>query len=175
MPVIASIDGPNRLIFLHADTLNAEVDPMDIYREMRTLRRTDEDLRKFDVFMQASGNISKGGGTATPKLTTLLNGTRIVPFDAEGELTIVGEIITDEGTSGLACFNRSSLTSQVDINYIPPQVEIIYVTTGGSSGPTATEIASAVWNKQTSDHEVAGSFGLMLKKILNAVRTLFGL
>ena len=140
MAIIESIDGPNRLIYLHADTVNAEVDPMDIYREMRQFRRLNEDLRKYDVFMEASGNISKGGGKSTPKLTTLLDGTRIVPYDANSYLTITGEIITDDAQSGIDCFNRTGLINRVDINYIPPQVEIIYV-----------EIVDPVWAEADRD------------------------
>lgn len=139
MAVIGSIDGPNRIIHLHADTKNAEVDPMDIYKEQRTFRRLDESLRKYDLFVGASGYISKGGGTFTPKLTTCLSDahgvlTTIVPYDETGRLTIIGEIITDQGTSGLACFDKGPLTPGVlvDINYFPPQVEVIEVSTGGT-------------------------------------------
>ena len=132
MAVIDTIDGPNRLIYLHADTQDSEVHPIDIYKEMRTFRRTDEGLRKFDVFLSASGNVAKGGGTFTPRLVTCLNGTRIVPYDATHELTITGEIITDEGTSGIDCFDKTPLSTgtEIDINYIPPQVEIIEISSG---------------------------------------------
>jgi len=133
MAVIASIDGPNRLIYLHADTQDAEIDPMDIYKEMRTFRRTDEELRKFDVFLRGSGYEPKGAGKFTPKLVTCLLGTRIVPYDATHELTITTEIITDEATAGIACFDRTSLSGgvEVDINYVPQQVELIELV-GGS-------------------------------------------
>ena len=133
MAVIASIDGPNRLIHLHADTQNADVDPMDIYKEMRTFRRTDEDLRKFDVFLQGSGYVAKGGGKFTPKLVTCLLGTRIVPYDATHELTITTEIITDTGESGIDCFDKTPLSVgvEIDINYVPQQVELIEIV-GGS-------------------------------------------
>lgn len=132
MAVIASIDGPSRRIYLSVDTENAEVHPMDIYKEMRTLRRTDESLRRFDNFLLASGNEPKGGGKFTARLVKCLLGTRIVPYDSTHVLTITGEIITDEGTSGVACFDRSLLSSDVyvDINYIPPQVEVIQVSSG---------------------------------------------
>lgn len=129
MTIIASIDGATRRIYLHADTVGTTVHPTDIYREMRTMRRTDENLRKYDLFMEASGNIPKGSGKFTERLVTLLLGTRIVPFDVSHELTINGTIITDEGTEGIACFDRSSLSALtvVDINYVPPQVEVIVI------------------------------------------------
>ncbi len=133
MTIIANIDGPTRRVFLHADTVNASVHPIDIYREMRALRVADESLRSFDVFMKASGHESKGGGKFTERLVTLQLGTRIVPFDVDHGLTITGTLLTDDGTEGLAAFDKSLLSgsTSVDIAYIPPQVEVIEVATGG--------------------------------------------
>jgi len=132
MAVIANIDGLNRRIYLSVNTENAEVHPIDIYKEMRTLRRTDESLRNFDNFLLASGNEPKGGGKFTPRLVKCLLGMRIVPYDSTHTLTITGEIITDEGTGGLDCFDKTLLSydSIVDINYVPPQVEVIQVSSG---------------------------------------------
>jgi len=150
MAIIASIDGPNRLIYLHADTHNASVHPVDIYKEMRTFRRTDEDLRKYDVFLQAYGNVAKGGGKFTERYVVCIDGTRIIPYDQDGYLTITGTIITDDGQEGIACFDRSGLASQVDINYIPPQVEIIEVIVGSAVTPQdiidiSNASATATW------------------------------
>ncbi len=133
MPVIDHIDGPNRDIYLHADTVGADVHPMDIYREMRALRAADENLQKHTVFMQGFGNISKGGGTFTERYVQLINGARIIPYNVTHQLTITGTIITDDGQSGVACFDRGPLspTTVVDIAYVPPQVEVITIT-GGS-------------------------------------------
>lgn len=141
MALIASIDGATRRVFLDATTVGTSIHPIDIYKEMRDLRRTDESLRKWDLFMSASGNISKGGGKFTERLVTLLSGTRIVPFDTSQELTITGTVITDDGQEGIAAFDRSSLNvnTVVDINYVPPQVEII--TIAGGSGLDAGQDA----------------------------------
>jgi len=138
MTTIASIDGPNRLIHLHADTVGAEVHPIDIYTEMRTLRRTDESLQSFDVFLKGNGNEPKGGGKFTERFVTCLLGTRIVPYDTSHTLNIVGTIITDTGQSGISCFDRAPLTptSIVDIDYQPPQVEVIEVASGSGLSPT---------------------------------------
>lgn len=132
MPIIDHIDGSSRRVYLHADTIGTTVHPIDIYKEMRVLRRTDETLRRYDLFMKASGNEPKGGGKFTERYVTLLLGTRIVPFDTSHELTINGTLITDDGQEGIAGFDRSTLspTSIVDINYVPPQVEVIEVATG---------------------------------------------
>ena len=130
MAVIQSIDGPNRRIYLHADTVGQTVHPIDIYREMRTFRRQDETLRPFDLFLLGAGNIQKTSSTSTERYVICSQGTRIVPYDADQTLTINGTIITDDGQSGTDCFDKSSLVNTVDIHYEPPQVEVISVNTG---------------------------------------------
>jgi len=149
MPLISSIDGPNRLIFLGVDSVGVDVQPMDIYKEMRTLRRTDEALRNYDLFLGASGYVPKGGGKFTARLVTELRGTRIVPYGgSDHTLTIIGEIITDDGFSGIGCFDRSSLTNEVNIDYQPPQVEIIQIVSGsGVTEQDKLDIADRVWDK----------------------------
>lgn len=149
MTTIASIDGPTRRIFLHPDTVGATVHPLDIYQEVRLLRRTDESLRKFNNFMIMSGNVAKGGGKFTERYATLLEGTRIVPYDTSQSLTINGTIITDDGQEGIACFDRAPLSPNtiVDINYVPPQVEIIVIDSGGSgiTDQDKDDIRDRVW------------------------------
>lgn len=174
MTIIASIDGPNRLIYLHADTVGVPLNPIDIYKEMRTLRRNDETLRNFDRFLDSAGNASKGGGKFTERYVIEKLGTRIVPYDVTQELTVIGTIITDDGQEGIACFDRTLLspTTQVDINYIPPQVEIIEVATGAIS---ATEIADAVWGAARSSYTAAGTMGQWLgQKLLTLKQFLSG-
>jgi len=135
MTIIASIDGTvsPRLIYLHSDTVGTSIHPLEIYQEMRALRRTDESLRKFDLFMTMEGNISKGGGKFTERYAILKN-TRIVPYDTSHVLIITGTLITDDGFEGIFAFDKAPLspTTSVDIAYIPPQVEVIEVATGGA-------------------------------------------
>jgi len=139
MTIIASIDGPNRLIHLHADTVGVDLHPIDVYKEMRTLRRSTESLRKYDRFLDAAGNVSKGGGKFTERYVIEIDGTRIVPYDQTQTLNVIGVIITDDGQEGVACFDRTPITATVDINYVPPQVEVITVV--GGSGLDATQNA----------------------------------
>ena len=133
MALVATIDGPNRDIYLSANTVGVDIIPMNIYKEVRTLRRLNVDLRKYEMFISAFGNVDKGGGKATERYIQLNSGTRIIPYDVSHVLTITGIMITDDGQEGIACFDRTPLSgsTNVDINYIPPQVEIITVI-GGS-------------------------------------------
>ena len=158
MAIIDHIDGPNRDIYLSADTVGATIYPIDIYKEMRTHRLNDESLRVFVLFLEAAGNVPKGSGKATERYVICKNGTRIIPYNTSHTLTVSGTIITDDGQEGISCFDRSPLsgTTVVDINYVPPQVEIITITTGGSALtteehdklmaiPADTDNANAVW------------------------------
>jgi hypothetical protein len=140
MALISSIDGPNRRIYLGLDSTSSDFQPMDIYKEMRTLRRTDENLRKYDAFLEGAGYVAKGGGKFTPRYVICKTGTRLVPYDGNHTLTVIGEIITDEQTSGIECFDKTLLTPGVlvDIDYQPTQVEIIE---RGTSGLTPEESA----------------------------------
>lgn len=159
MALIDHIDGANRDIYLSANTVGASIHPIDIYKEYRTLRATDETLRVWNPMMQAKGFESKGGGAYTERYVVLLAGTRIIPYNVSHTLTIIGTIITDDGQSGINCFDRAPLSSTtiVNINYVPPQVEVVVITVSGSNvitgdiadiptAPTPTAIATAVWS-----------------------------
>ena len=167
MPLIDHIDGANRDIYLSADTVGASIHPVDIYKEMRVLRRTNESLRKFNLFLEAKGKDPKGSGKFTERFVRCLEGTRIVPYDTSHDLTVTGTIITDDGQEGIACFDRSPLapTTTVNINYFPPQVEIIEVAVGGSS-LTAQEVADAVWNKVLEAGLSAGKLVKLMASVL---------
>ena len=150
MTVIANIDPTTspRRIYLHADTVGVLFQPMDAYKEMRGLRATNESLRPYDVFMSAQGNEPTGTSTATPRRVRMENSV-FVPFNANHVLTVIGEVITSSGSSGVAAFDRTPLSAgtKVDINYIPPQVEILYINTGsGVTTQDKLDIASAVWS-----------------------------
>lgn len=126
MAVIASIDGPARRINLHADTVDSSWEPVELYREYRLQRRTDETLRRFDPLLLMAGNIPKGGGKATPRYMLLIDGTRIVPFDASGVTTVAGEIITDDQSEP---FDFSTLTQPMVVDKQPTDAEIVYIET----------------------------------------------
>jgi len=134
--MIDHIDPINRLIYLDDSTPDTEIHPIDIYREIRQLRRTDESLRPYDMFMTYKGAEKKNpdGSKRTERYGVLLKGTLIVPYDTSHTLTITGTLISDTGLEGQYCFNRANLSTGVEVNidYAPKQVEVITVATGGS-------------------------------------------
>ena len=147
--MIDRIDAENRLIYLDSSTVDSTIQPIDIYREMRTLRQNDETLRSYDVFMTMKGAEKKNpdGTKRTERYLVLLNGTMLVPYGTSHVLTVDGTIITDNGLEGVQCFNRAELPVgvEVDINYVPKQVEVITINTSGSTVDNDA-IATAVWS-----------------------------
>lgn len=134
MALVASTDYPNKRIILGPDSIGVDIQPIDIYKELRAERRLVEAKQKFDVMMRAFGNES-AGPTNTPRFADVQDGVRIVPYNSSHVLSIVGALInTAEGLAGTDLFDRSSLSVgvEVDIDYQPPQVEIIYVNTGSA-------------------------------------------
>ena len=133
MPVISHIDGPNRRIYLHSDTVSVGLTSFDaFYREYRSFRELNANLQLFNSFISAGGNLPKGGGKFTPRFIKELLGCRIVPYNTSHVLIVTFEILTDDGQSGTACFDRSplALTSRVDIDYQPQAFEVVKVSSG---------------------------------------------
>ncbi len=127
MALIDHIDPVGRKIYLSVETMNTAWHPVDLYREVRALRRTDETLRAYDNFIKGDGNIDKGGGKATERYFTLLGGTRIYPWNDTHIIDVTGTLITDDGFEGAFCFVKTELSAgvSVDIQYAPKQVEVI--------------------------------------------------
>lgn len=133
MPLVASTDYANKRIYLSIDSVGVNIQPVDIYKECRSERRLDESKRRFDPMISAFGN-DPAGPTNTPRFVDLANGVRIVPYNSSHVLSIVGALINrSEGLAGTDLFDRGPLSPgvEVDIDYQPPQVEIIYVNQGG--------------------------------------------
>lgn len=147
MATVASVDYAAKRIYLAAATVDADLDTLAVYREVRALRRVTEAHRKYKPMIEAGGNIVKITGTSyTPAYVRLLYGCRIVPYNVTHQLRLVRDTFTDDGLAGRDCFDRTplSVSVEVDIDVDFPEIEIREVTTSGSTGPTAIEIAAAV-------------------------------
>lgn len=154
MPVVASVDYAARRIYLAAQTVDADLDTMDVYREVRALRRTTEAHRRYKPMIEAGGNIVKITGVSrTPAYVRLLYGCRIVPYNGTShKIRLVRDTFTDNGLAGRDCFDRGPLpvSIDVDIDVDFPEIEIREVVVSGGTGPTAMEIAAAVLNAATA-------------------------
>lgn len=139
MPLIATEDYPNRRIYLSIDSVGVDVLPVALYTEHRQRRRLNANgERLFSPMISAFGNEQIGSNKFTPRFTNLASGVKIIPYDTTHNLLIRGSLIsTEDRLEGRDLFDRASLLSIVDVDYQPPQVEILTVNTG--SGFTATQ------------------------------------
>lgn len=141
MPLVASVDYATKRIYLTADAMGATFDTMQVYREVRALRRTTESHRKYQPIIVGGGNIQKTATTYTQPYVQLLYGATLVPIDLPGTITLIRETFSDDGRSAAECFDRSTVVSNVDIDVQVPAVEVRTVTVGGGS---TSDIANAV-------------------------------
>lgn len=143
MSLVASVNYVTRRIYLSADSVGVDLDTLDVYREVRALRRTTEAHRAYKPIIEAGGNIPKITGVSfTPAYARLLYGCRIIPYNASHAIRLVRDTFTDDGFAGRDCFDRTPLSPGVvvDIDVDIKEVEIRIVSTGGSS-LTPTESA----------------------------------
>lgn len=145
MPVVASVDYPAKRIYLSAETADALVDTLDVYREVRALRRTTEAHRGFLPIIIAGGNLEKiAGQTYTQPYVQLLHGARIVPYNVSHQLTVNRDTFTDDGFAGRDCFDRTPLSAsvEVDIDFQVHEVETRIIAVG--SGVLPSDIAAII-------------------------------
>lgn len=166
MPLVAAVDYTAKRIYLSAESVGVSLDTLDVYREVRALRRTAEAHRAHRPMIIGGGGVRKTAATFTQQYVQLLYGCRIVPYDAPQVLTLVRETFTDDDLVGAACFDRSGLTSIVNIDVQVSPVEVREVATGGGS-LTAAQVWAYVNRtltgtvpanvKQVNDVAIAGT------------------
>jgi len=164
MPIVASVNYDTKRIYLSAETVGAEVDTLDIYREVRALRVITDLHQQYRPIIIAGGNLTKiTGVSSTPSYVQLLYGCRIVPFNTSHSLKIIRDTFTDDGFAGRDCFDRTPLSPTVAVNIDVdfPEIENRFIS-GGGSAPTAAQNAAAVWQYMLGTMS-AGQAGKLLQ------------
>lgn len=155
MALVQSVNYATKRIYLSAATMNTEIDTIDIYKEIRALRRVTEAHRNFKPMIVAGGNIEKiPGVSATPIYVQLLYGCRIVPYNQSHSLKVIRDTFTDDGVAGRDCFDRTGLSVGVVVNIDVdfPAIEIRKITSSGneySLEQISTEVQSRLNNDFT--------------------------
>jgi hypothetical protein len=127
IPVVQTWDGLNRRIYLKSGVTTFHwVD--DIYAEYIHQRRVDEAFRSWMPLLRADGNNPKGGGKFTPRYVTLLLGTRVVPFNENTLINVLGEAITDNADIDPDVFDTTTRTQPIKLYIEPPAAEIVRAT-----------------------------------------------
>lgn len=101
-----------------------------------------DNLKYLPAFRQVGGD-DLGSSISIPPYMFLLNGWRVRPMEANHQLIITGNLFVEGGGSPvvntLGAFNVSTQLT------VPVQAQA--VSTTGSSGPSAADIAAAVWQR----------------------------
>jgi hypothetical protein len=167
MPIVASVNYATRRIFLSAESVGITLDTLDVYREVRALRRVTEAHRAYKPIIEAGGNLVKiPGVSATPAYARLLYGCRIVPYNVSHSLKLIRDTFTDDGYSGRDCFDRAPLSESVavDIDVDIAEVEIRYLA-GGSV--LLTDERAKLMSLPTSDSIWAHTKALTFARFLS--------
>jgi hypothetical protein len=159
-----TFDGATKRITLSTGTVSLDLVDLNARWKDWVLAGNAASLMAFNAI---GGDIA-----AIPLYLFLLNGWRIVPQSADHVLTVVGGILEVDG--GGDPFVDPAGSYKIRINRQTPGIAIGYSTSGGSSF-TVSDVADAVWAKQTSSMSTNGSVGKYIATKLLSVRSYIGL
>ena len=118
---------------------SASVSARDVFRAWADWMLLSDNSKYLPAF-SATGGDDLGSGLSIPPYYFLLNGWRVRPMEANHALIITGNLFVDGGgvpvVQTLGAFN-------VSVQYTVP-VQAQGISTSGSSGPSAADIAAAV-------------------------------
>ena len=133
MPIV--IDPATKRLILDSASVTAQA----VYVAWVDWAATSDNAKYLPAFSAVGGD-ALGGGLFIPLYYFLRNGWRVRPMESNHNLTITGNLFVDGG--GVPVVSTLG-TYQVNVNYTVP-VQAQGISTSGSTGPTAGEIASAV-------------------------------
>ena len=133
MPIV--IDPATKRLILDSASVTAQA----VYVAWVDWAATSDNAKYLPAFSAVGGD-ALGGGLFIPPYYFLRNGWRVRPMESNHNLTITGNLFVDGG--GVPVVGTLG-TYQVNVNYTVP-VQAQGISTSGSTGPTAGEIASAV-------------------------------
>ena len=133
MPIV--IDPATKRLILDSASVTAQA----VYVAWVDWVATSDNAKYLPAFSAVGGD-ALGGGLFIPPYYFLRNGWRVRPMESNHNLTITGNLFVDGG--GVPVVGTLG-TYQVNVNYTVP-VQAQGISTSGSTGPTAGEIASAV-------------------------------
>lgn len=114
------------------------------------------------------GNIQKTPTTFTAPYVQLLYGCYLVPYDTAHNLKVVRDTFSDDGRAGTECFDRSEISSNVDIDIVVDKVEVRQVSSSGSLF-TLEQVVSGVVTAMTSRVVENGMTGEEITRLMASV------
>ena len=133
-----TFDGPNKLIVLSSTTLNLQ----ELWSAWKAWLRAGN--AQYALAMNTVGGepIDPSAGTLVPLYLFLLNGWKLRPMESDHTLNVTGGTLLVQGGGDPFVSTLGDYT--VRIRYQQPVQAIGYSTTGGTSGPSAADIAEVV-------------------------------
>jgi hypothetical protein len=119
---------------------SASVTATELYSRSADWLVLDDNAKYGAVFRQVGGD-DLGAGLSIPPYFFLQNTWRVRPMESSHNLTITGNLFVEGGGVPVV---QTLGTYQVNVNYTVP-VQAQGISTSGNTGPTASEIAAAVW------------------------------
>lgn len=133
MPI--TFDPANKRIILDS----AEVSATELYSRSADWLALSDNAKYGAVFRQVGGD-DLGGGLSIPPYFFLQGAWRVRPMESNHTLKITGNLFVDGG--GVPVVSTLG-TYQVNVNYTVP-VQAQGISTSGSTGPSAADIAAAI-------------------------------
>ena len=133
MPIV--FDPSAKRVVLDSTSVTAT----EIYSRSADWLALSDNAKYGAVFRQVGGD-DLGAGLSIPPYFFLQNTWRVRPMEASHNLTITGNLFVEGG--GVPVVNTLG-AYQVNVNYTVP-VQAQGISTSGSTGPTAADIAAAV-------------------------------
>lgn len=136
-----TFDGPNKRIIISAQT---SMGVRDVYSRWAEWFATGDNAKYLPAFDIVGGQeIDASAGTSVPIYAYLTNGWRVRPQESSHTLNVFDGVLLVDG--GGDPFVNTLGNYVVRINYQQPVQAITVATGGGSGGPSAGDIAAAVW------------------------------
>jgi hypothetical protein len=130
-----TFDPSARRIILDSTSVTAT----EIFSRWEDWAATSDNL-KYGMVIRQVGSDDLGGGLSIPPYFFLQGDWRVRPMESSHNLTITGNLFVEGG--GVPVVSTLG-TYQVNVNYTVP-VQAQGISTSGSTGPTASEIATAI-------------------------------
>ena len=163
MPTI-TFDGPAKSITIGYDGPITEVTAEYIYSRWKDWVSLGN-AQYEPAFAESVGGNELGGGTALSGYYFINNnlGWTLTHAENDYEIRLSGDFYPADANLPFI----ETTAAPHSVQFIFQRSAASYVTAGGgSSAPTAAQVAAAVWDRPMSSHNVTGSFGKRVKELL---------
>lgn len=139
-------DGPNKLAIEPAGSGDTTFDvERDLYSAWKRWVETGAGAQYLPAFSVEGGTPIGATGVFTGATVLLINGWKVRPADHDHQLTLNGNLFSDDGIVSVP-----ALTAAATV-FVSATVGAQGVSTSGSTAPTASEVATAVWSRVLED------------------------